>query len=765
MNASKRCSMLSTKRRSEVALFRRAVGAVAVAAGILLAGAAPDGWAQPLTWSTIVNNGDTVPGTEAAPMLFNSYNQPSLNDNKLVVFRARGKAGTGGGQPVHGIYQRDMASAGPIVMVTARGETVPAPNNTYYNGALAIFDEFPSTPRIDFASPLMATRGQSQPVWTYQLLDTSVEPPVLTDTRVGTSGIYANPGGALQTGASLLGAAVNLDQTTLTFPWFSVPGAPPGTRFDQFPGSPAVSDGRYIAFKGNYFDSSDALGKTGVYYRDVLPVAFPAAPPSIQVVANSNTIIPNQPAGGTVKFGSTAPPSTANGYMVFTGLDIEEAPTLGGIYRARLQPSPPLQKLAGIGDPVPGEPAGATFTFFGEGLSISRDGRYVSFWGAWGAETTPKTLYCLSDGEQDVIAYCNEQYPDGYVVNIPVHQGIFVHDAQRKLTYAVAKTGQDGLTDFLYWVFSGRPPGTGGGDEPTLEPPRWRSSAFAALSAVPGSAVMTAFKGTKSGFDGIYVRKGLSAYVPLVTVVETLNSTGQTIDPEAPANSIVTAVGIERDGFRNGNLAVSVAMLYEDPLTSVGWAGLYLTPIAPVPSVPVITGVVARKIQGGAGTFDLPLAASPTDPTVEPRTGPTHAIVFTFDQPILWGSAAVTEGTATVAGILSFNTMTVNLSAVSDRQYVTVRVGDLIADRRRAPGCGGFRPHRLPAWRREPDRCRDAERRGAGEFGSDPAGDGVELPAGRQRQRDADPQRQGIGQRQSCTGVAGAVTGLQVIPR
>jgi hypothetical protein len=228
--------------------------------GLALAAAAADGRADPQVWTTIVNNGVTMPGTQAAPALFNSYNQPALNDNKLVVFRARSKGGASGGELVHGIYQRDMSSAGPIIQITARGEIVPAPNNTYYNGVLASFEEFSSTPRIDFATPLIATRGQSQPVWTYQLLDTSVVPPALTDTRIGTSGIYANPGGALQTGASLLGAAVDLDQTTLTFPWFAVPGAPAGTRFDVFPGSPAVSEGRYIAFKGNYTDPSDGVG-------------------------------------------------------------------------------------------------------------------------------------------------------------------------------------------------------------------------------------------------------------------------------------------------------------------------------------------------------------------------------------------------------------------------------------------------------------------------------------------------------------------------
>ena len=548
-----------------------------LAIGLALVGGSTGIAAAPLSWSVIVNNGNDMPGTAAVK--FNSYNQPSVNASGLVVFRARSKAGTGGG-PVHGVYQRDMSVlAGPIIGIVARGDEVPQPNNTMYNGELAGFEEFSSMPRIGSDSPLVATRGQSQPVWTFQLLDTSVNPPVLTDTRVGTSGIYANPGGVLITGASLLGSAVDIDQTTLTFPQFSVPGAPAGTRFDVFPGAPTVADGRYIAFKGNYTDPSGLLGKTGVYYRDVLPVVAPAPVPAIQLVANSNTVIPIQPAGGTTTFGSTAPPSAANGYMVFTGLDIEEAPTLGGIYRAPLTPSPALQTLAGIGEQVPGEPLGATFTFFGEGLSLSPDGRYVSFWGAWGSETFPKILHCPADGNADIVAYCLAN-ADNYPVDIPVHQGIFVHDAQTGTTHPVAKTGQDGIVDFMYWVFSGRPPGTGGGDETAEEPPRWRSSAFAALSATPGHAVQTAFKANKSTHDGIYLRQGLLETLPVLTIVETVNSSGNAIDPDAPAGSNVTTVGIERDGFRNRILTVALGMLApdpEDPLLTIGWAGLYLT--------------------------------------------------------------------------------------------------------------------------------------------------------------------------------------------
>ncbi|MBK8286996.1 MAG: hypothetical protein IPK97_20210 [Ahniella sp.] len=80
---------------------------------------------------------------------------------------------------------------------------------------------------------------------------------------------------------------------------------------------------RYIVYKGNYTDPVDGLGRTGIYFRDVV-ASGPT--PYTGLIANSNMLIPNQPSGGTTKFGSTAPPSGANGFVFFTGLDIEEAP-------------------------------------------------------------------------------------------------------------------------------------------------------------------------------------------------------------------------------------------------------------------------------------------------------------------------------------------------------------------------------------------------------------------------------------------------------
>ena len=392
-------------------------------AGLVLAAPAAQAAAPQRQWVTVADNGYLAPGSTKN---FNSYNQPSVNSSGVVAFRARTQ---GPNKPTRGIYIRDTQAAGSTVTPVADVNTeVPQPNNL-----ASTFNEFPSFPRIGVTGSVVATRGQSGPVWEYTLDG--------ADTRLGTSGVYATVGGTLTTGASLLGVVPGYD-------YYAVPGAPAGTRFDQFPGAPSV-DGNTIVFKGNYTDGTAAM--TGVYFRDL------SQPNSaVQLVANSATAIPNQPAGGTTVFGATAPPSAAGGRTVFVGWDNEDTPTMGGVYLADLTPSPALQTLASIGQQVPGQAAGESFTNFGEGLSF--DGRFVGFWGSWGTETRDVTLTCPPDGNADLVAYCQQQYPNGYTVAVPVHQGVFVYDTTSGQLYPVTTTGAR-FSSFQYWVFSGSPRG------------------------------------------------------------------------------------------------------------------------------------------------------------------------------------------------------------------------------------------------------------------------------------------------------------------
>jgi len=229
----------------------------------------------------------------------------------------------------------------------------------------------------------------------------------------------------------------------------------------------------------------------------------------------------------------------------------------------------------GIGGQVPGEPTVVTISRLGEGLPYN--GRFVAFWGSWGGGVREITLHCAADGQSALIAFCREKYPEGLVMKIPENQGFFVHDAQTRKTHPVVKTGGD-YVDFLYWAFSGCPPGVGhGGGEGEnqsegFEEPRWRAGAFVAVHS-QGAKAQVAFRGRRqNGADGIYLTVAPSSKPVINTVVET-RMDATLIDAMAPAGSAVTTVGIERDGLRNGWLAISASMGDEED----GWAGVYVT--------------------------------------------------------------------------------------------------------------------------------------------------------------------------------------------
>lgn len=550
-------------------------------------------------WDVVVNNGDEAPSSKIEQVNYRSYNQPSINEAGAMVFRARVASPTGGmgtaaaegagGGPsepqVEGVYFLETPTSA-VQKLFERGDVVPAPNNVLTNGNPASFNEFPSTPRIDPNSNSVAHRGQHEPVWTYLLADGS-------ETRVGTAGVYAwipdSTTGALQpyVAASQLGSVVGADQVTPTFPWFSVPATLPNTRFDQFPGSPVVN-GNFVAWKGNYTDLSDGIGRTGIFFRLTGSPVLPEA--ATGVIASSDIRIPNQPEGGTVRFGSTAPPSAANGSVYFTGFDVELAPTLGGVYRSQIAFLPELDVIAGVGQQVPGEPVGTVFYNFSEGLAVSSDGSKVAFWGSWGDQFFQKTLLCPEDGRAELIAYCLQLYPDGLVVDVRVNQGIFLYDSDTGLLTPIARTGEEGVEDFVFWGFSGRIPGVGGGEGERVAAPaavvaeeefaRWRSSPFMALSHLPGDdTAQVAFKAERNGTSGIYVREGIAQQLPLRTAIEVLTTEGQSVDPEAPDDSWVSNAAVERDGFRNGRLAITASMLWinpVDPSESLSWGGIYV---------------------------------------------------------------------------------------------------------------------------------------------------------------------------------------------
>lgn len=519
-------------------------------------------------WKVVANNQTLIP--DSLSLNFFSYNQPSVNSSGMVVFRGRardssGSSGSGSGSAgssgmTRGVFAVDICVTRPTMYTV--GDTnmlVPDPNNTG-----AQFNEFPSIPRIDIDSAVIATRGQSDPVWT---LDDG--------TKLGTAGVYATMTQALSTAVNLLGGVPD-------FSYMQVPGATTaGTRFDQFPGSPSVTQGRYVVFKGNYTDGTTS--RTGVYYRDM---KTPGAP--VQVIADTTTPIP----GASSAFGSTAPPSAAAGKVVFVGLDNEDAPTAGGLYLANVAARPALTTLVKIGDPVPdssGTPLPApsasspapTFTQIGEGLGY--DGRYVSFWGAWGTQDASQvrtiTRSCPTDGNKDLISWCQHAYAstDGVAsLNEPINQGIFVYDtASGKLWMAARAGSTEKFQDLLFWTYSGKPPATGSA-ETTSELPRWRASAFTAVDGARG----VLFKGALNAVSASTPATGIygsalsgNGMGPVFKVLEEGDSM-TTIDPQAPAGSTITALGMEREALRGGWLTITLSSLNE---AGESWAGVYAT--------------------------------------------------------------------------------------------------------------------------------------------------------------------------------------------
>jgi len=541
----------------------------------------------PFGWTKVVNNNDLIPPLEQRT--FNSYNQPSVNANGLVVMRARSRGGPPLGPATHGIYTRDMSVAdSEIIRILDRTTMVPNPNNLESK-----FVETPSFPRIDIHSATIATRGNHGPVHRYYLGDE-------TETRAGTTGIYTNPFGDLMTGAAKLGHVSE----------FSFLGVPEygDIEFEVFPGAPSVTNGNTIVFKGNY--TAEGSARTGVYYRDLTSEPTGGTSPSVLIANSAHTQIP----GTDVVFGSTAPPNAAGDKVVFAGFDNEAAPSLGGIYLAPLQYQPSLKALISIGDHVPGQSSKDRFNAIGEGLAF--DGRYVGFWGAWGNQTMTVKLYCKEEGNKDRIAYCNQSLscpatgqilgdPDSICDDqddprfgkscytkreVPANQGLFVHDTETGNTHTVANRGKR-FDNFLYWNYSGRVPcashgHSAEGGEEDGEFVRWRPSAFMAVSAGVGATFKTAFKARSGGLrngvyanpvDGIYIRKGPGTPSVITAVDTTMN--GQLLDIEAPPDSTIAEVGLEREGLRGSWLTINASMEVEGGEEEDGMAGVYITQV------------------------------------------------------------------------------------------------------------------------------------------------------------------------------------------
>lgn len=462
--------------------------------------------------------------------------------------------------------------------------------------------------------------GNHGPVLEYELDD--VEDGEENTTRVGNTGLYFNldPKHDIETNdtsANFLTGMAKLG-SVVEYSIFQVPGLGEGydgTVFDVFPGSPAIDDEGTIAFKGNYAKGN--VSQTGVFYRQLAQQEV-GGDGEIFVVANSKTYIPDPTSNcQTTTFGSTSPPSIANGKMIFLGLDIEENPKCGGIYEAKMESLnfPELNTIVNLETRVPGEDV--NFTIFGEGLSY--DGESVAFWGAWGDEIETISLCCPKTGNKDRRAFClnndTNTICDDYAPgdcdsgcyqnkSVSVNQGVFVYN-ERSIT-SVAKGSTKSGNNFVFWNYSGKPPSAGpsggghsrrlrklssptdGDDTDAAEPPRWRSSATVALSQ-HNSIV---YKMKNNDKVGIYHwEEGLNSGRIIVETGQectTLDAKGVNSDGDP---LVIESIAMERDSFRGTRLAISAACAElgteeeeeeEDEDDDDGdWGGIYLTKICP----------------------------------------------------------------------------------------------------------------------------------------------------------------------------------------
>src|SRR6266478_2089213 len=119
-----------------------------------------------------------------------------------------------------------------------------------------------------------------------------------------------------------------------------------------------------------------------------------------------------------------------------------------------------------------------------------------------------------------------------------------------------------------------------------------------------------------------------------------------------------------------------------DGVSRVWLAGGY-APASPdmtmeIDAFPKVTSAVSRKVQGGAGTFDVPLPLNgPTG--IECRIGPAYTMVVTFSTSVTVTSATVTCGTGSVGSISGSGTptITVNLTGVTNVQGITVTLNSV----------------------------------------------------------------------------------------
>ncbi len=221
-------------------------------------------------------------------------------------------------------------------------------------------------------------------------------------------------------------------------------------------------------------------------------------------------------------------------------------------------------------------------------------------------DTRTVRLYCREEGNKIRKDFCNnagdfapdlgdensncEEGPPCYQEKeVPVNQGIFVYDTVGKgKLWMVARAGIDGdFDDFVYWNYSGAPPGAearamvnrrAGAPPPLWQYPSgpvprsglhfWPSAGTSILAQTSMMTRLTVFTWSK------YWVQSRPTLTPLFqTGMEGTILDPQALDADTNQPLPITSLGLERDSFRGRWLAINASMGNEES----GWAGIYVT--------------------------------------------------------------------------------------------------------------------------------------------------------------------------------------------
>ncbi len=137
-------------------------------------------------------------------------------------------------------------------------------------------------------------------------------------------------------------------------------------------------------------------------------------------------------------------------------------------------------------------------------------------------------------------------------------------------------------------------------------------------------------------------------------------------------NNIITGLAADPGGVSSwhiNNPGFTGFFVYD------GTGNIDLT-VSAVPPPFTLSSAVSSKTHGAAGPFNIPLPlSSPFGVECRSGAGGNHTLVFTFTNNVVSGSASIARMTAgSVSGSPGFagNTMTVNLTGVSNAQLITV---------------------------------------------------------------------------------------------